>query len=84
MEDTASGSAYAFDGQKIYLRPATDDERLNNAIPKYKFVDNFGPGNYVNDAIGFLFEPGSIFKAITVATGIDTGDIKPSDMYDDK
>ncbi len=38
----------------------------------------------MNDTIGSLYEPGSVFKAITVAIGIDTGDIKPTDTYFDK
>lgn len=39
---------------------------------------------YVHDAIGSLYEPGSVFKALTVAIGIDSGDIRPTDMYTDK
>ena len=29
------------------------------------------------------YEPGSVFKAFTVAIGIDTGEIKPNDLYND-
>jgi len=38
---------------------------------------------YKNDAISSLYEPGSIMKAITVAVGIDTGEIKAHGMYND-
>ena len=31
-----------------------------------------------------LYEPGSVFKAITTAIGIDTGEIKPDDTYYDR
>lgn len=31
-----------------------------------------------------LYEPGSVFKAITTAIGIDTGEIKPDDAYYDR
>jgi cell division protein FtsI/penicillin-binding protein 2 len=34
--------------------------------------------------VGGLYEPGSVFKAITVAIGLDTGEIKPDDRYYDK
>lgn len=39
---------------------------------------------YTNDAVGSLYEPGSVFKSITVAIGIDNGDIRPGDFYLDK
>ena len=39
---------------------------------------------YQNDAISGLYEPGSVFKAITTSIGIDTGDIRPTDTYLDK
>ncbi|MDD2515888.1 MAG: penicillin-binding protein 2 [Candidatus Gracilibacteria bacterium] len=84
IEDSASGTIYKLKGQEIKLRSATEKELANSAIPKYKFKNNFGPGAYNNDSIGSLYEPGSVFKAVTVAIGLDTGDIKPSDMYRDK
>jgi cell division protein FtsI/penicillin-binding protein 2 len=34
--------------------------------------------------IGALYEPGSVFKAVTTAIGLETGEIKPSDTYYDK
>ena len=43
-----------------------------------------GPGAYEADPVSSLYEPGSVFKAITTAIGVDTGDIRPSDMYYDK
>lgn len=70
--------------KKIALRIATEAETGNRAIPKYKYKNMFGPGVYQTDSVGSLYEPGSVFKAITVAIGIDTGDIKPSDTYMDK
>ena len=84
VEDSASGSEYVVGDHKMLLRQATDKEISSPAVPKYKYANNFGPGTYVNDSIGSLYEPGSVFKAITVAIGIDTGDIRPQDMYTDK
>lgn len=84
VEDSAEGTEYAYNGKRIKLRTATESEIGNVAVPKYKFKNDFGPGTYANDSIGSLYEPGSVFKAITVAIGIDTGDIKPTDTYYDK
>jgi stage V sporulation protein D (sporulation-specific penicillin-binding protein) len=84
VEDSKDGTEFAYDGRKIRLRQATENELGNTAVPKYKFKNVLGPGAYVNDTIGSLYEPGSVFKAITVAIGIDTGDIKPTDTYYDR
>jgi stage V sporulation protein D (sporulation-specific penicillin-binding protein) len=34
--------------------------------------------------VSSLYEPGSVFKAITTAIGIDTGEIRPDDIYYDR
>jgi cell division protein FtsI/penicillin-binding protein 2 len=34
--------------------------------------------------VGSLYEPGSVFKPITVAIGLDTGEINPGDRYYDR
>jgi cell division protein FtsI/penicillin-binding protein 2 len=83
--DTASGTLLAnVEGKRLKLRTATTDEIDNYAIMKYKFKNGFGDGNYKNDVIGSLYEPGSVFKAFTVAIGIDTGEITPEDTYYDR
>ncbi|MDD2908622.1 MAG: penicillin-binding protein 2 [Candidatus Gracilibacteria bacterium] len=85
VEDSLGGTdELKYDGKMLKLRLADETELTNRAIPKYKFKNNLGPLSYTNDTIGSLYEPGSVFKAITTAIGIDTGDIKPSDMYTDK
>lgn len=40
--------------------------------------------NFTNSAVSSLFEPGSGFKVITMAAGIDAGKVKPDTKYDDK
>ncbi len=84
--DSGSGGTLStnIDGKRIRMRWATDDEIGNFAITKYKFKNGFGVGNYKNDVVGSLYEPGSVFKAITVAIGLDTGEIRPDDRYYDK
>ncbi|MDP3901496.1 MAG: penicillin-binding protein 2 [bacterium] len=51
----------------------------------------FDPNNYseyplksfLNPAVQAVYEPGSIFKVMTMAAGIDSGRLKPSDKYYD-
>ena len=83
--DSASGSISSnIDGKRVKLREANDMEIGNFAIQKFKFKNGYGVGNYKNDVVSALYEPGSVFKPITVAIGIDTGEIKPTDTYYDR
>jgi stage V sporulation protein D (sporulation-specific penicillin-binding protein) len=84
VEDSVDGVPILVGKKKIPLRIATEAEIGNRAVPKYKYKNNFGPWVYETDPVSSLYEPGSVFKAVTVAIGIDTGDIKPSDTYTDK
>lgn len=56
-------------------------------------IPNFDPNEYgdvknlavfQNPAIQSLFEPGSVFKPLTMAGAIDEGALKPETMYEDK
>lgn len=83
--DSGSGTLLAnVEWKRLKLRLATEDEIGNYAIMKYKFKNGFGDGNYKNDVVGSLYEPGSVFKAFSVAIGIDTGEITPEDTYYDR
>lgn len=85
VPDTQSGTIISnIDGQRIKLRNATEDEIKNFGIEKYKYKNKYGVGVYSNSIITDLYEPGSVFKAITTAIGIDTGEIDPNDTYYDK
>ncbi|MGC9603267.1 MAG: penicillin-binding protein 2 [Minisyncoccia bacterium] len=52
---------------------------------------NFDPNNYknypikdfINSAVQLVYEPGSVFKPITMAAGIDAGIITPTSTYTD-
>ncbi|EKE26285.1 MAG: hypothetical protein ACD_4C00344G0005 [uncultured bacterium (gcode 4)] len=83
VEDSQIWSDFVYNNKKIKLRTATENEISNSAVPKYKYKNNFWPWVYANEAIWSLYEPGSVFKAITAAIWIDTWDIKPSDTYRD-
>jgi len=83
VEDLERWSKYIYDGNTIYLREAEREEYDDYSKTKYMYKNSFGAGVYQNDAISSLYEPGSIMKSITVAVGIDTGEIKPYDFYTD-
>lgn len=52
VEDTLSGTlTLKYEGKRVTVRRATDNEVGNGAIPKYKYLNNFGPGVYVNDVV---------------------------------
>jgi stage V sporulation protein D (sporulation-specific penicillin-binding protein) len=85
VEDTLTGTTLAnIDGKRIKLRSALDAEIANFAIMKYKYKNGYGVWVYKNDVVSALYEPGSVFKPITTAIGIDTGEIKPDDTYYDR
>lgn len=41
VEDSENGENFVYENKKIKLRDATDSERENGVIPKYKFKNNF-------------------------------------------
>ena len=68
--------------------PIKDEEEMDNHISdptKQKFIYENGIwlGAYLNQSISSLYEPGSVFKSLTVAIGIDTGEIEPHTIYED-
>lgn len=47
------------------------------------FKNNIGPEAYQNKAVSQPYEPGSVFKAITMSIAIDDGDVTPSTTIND-
>jgi len=84
IEDSKEWKEYYYNSKKILLRSATEYERGNPAIIKYKYVNGFWPEVYKNWVISDLYEPGSIMKPITVAIWIDTWEIEEYSTYEDK
>ena len=83
VEDSKDWKEFYFDWKKIFLREATKNEIWNYALVKYKYVNDFGPAVYKNDAISSIYEPGSIMKPITVSIWIDSWEINKYSMYQD-
>ncbi|MBT5638054.1 MAG: penicillin-binding protein 2 [Candidatus Peribacter sp.] len=49
-----------------------------------KYKNNIGVGAYLNRAVQEIYEPGSVFKPVTMAIAIDQGEISPEDTYLDE
>lgn len=49
-----------------------------------KYKNNIGVGAYLNRTVQEIYEPGSVFKPITMAIAIDQGEVSPEDMYKDE
>jgi cell division protein FtsI/penicillin-binding protein 2 len=49
----------------------------------WTYSDIFTQGTAYNKAIGQIYEPGSVFKVITMASALDLGTVKPETTFDD-
>lgn len=52
-------------------------------VPKYAFRNRFGLEAYSDRSVMKLYEPGSVFKPIAMAIGIDAGEITPDETYEE-
>ena len=46
-----------------------------------RFINWFGPEVYQNKAVASIYEPGSVFKPVTMAAAIDDGDVTPNTTF---
>lgn len=65
------------------LRQASIDERSQSPEKKYVFDNYLGPQTFVDKNISFPYEPGSIFKALTLASWIDSDSVGLYEFYND-
>jgi len=70
--DPKTGSIIAM--ASYFLKQPELDLNNYNKIEDYKFFNNLNLRQY---------EPGSVFKVITMAAGLDSGKIKPEDTFND-
>lgn len=68
VEDIRTGEIIAMAG-----RPSFDP----NAFSKVDDIERFS-----NPAVSLMYEPGSTFKTLTMALGLDTGVVKPNTVHD--
>ena len=48
-----------------------------------KFLNNVGPAAYLNKAVFDVYEPGSVFKPITMAAALDVDAVTPATLIND-
>ena len=83
VEDTEKWERFFYDNKELFLRSATREELWENLLVKYKYKNDYWPGVYKNDAISWLYEPGSIMKSLVFAMWIDTWEIEANELYRD-
>lgn len=73
-------------GSVIVQEPATGKILAMANVPDFEpnNYSDFQISNFLNPSISFLYEPGSVFKLITMAAGIDSGKITPDSTYVDR
>lgn len=64
-------------------RSATSYERIDTSLPKYIAKNIYWPQVMLDKNIALSYEPWSVFKAFTVAIGLDTDEIRFYDIYND-
>ncbi|MBP7768541.1 penicillin-binding protein 2 [Candidatus Woesebacteria bacterium] len=74
----------AASGEVIIMDPKTGDILAAAVLPTYdqKYFYQYPAKNYANPSLNALYEPGSTFKILTVAAGIDAGVISPDTACD--
>jgi len=71
------------DGELINI-PDYDRGTIGTGTTRYVYKNKVGAGAFYNHAVQQPYEPGSIFKPLIVAAGIDAGEITPSTTYTDR
>ncbi len=82
---TKTEGVYDFYRNSITLDKYTVfEEKDENGNKRYYRYENFvGPEAYHNKAVSWPYEPGSVFKSIAMAIGLDDKDITPNTTYND-
>ena len=72
-------------GEVIIMEPQTGRIVAMAAYPDFNpnFYSDSELANFTNPNISLVYEPGSVFKSITMAAGIDAGLVAPSTTYFD-
>ncbi|HEX9837952.1 MAG TPA: penicillin-binding protein 2 [Anaerolineales bacterium] len=65
---------------EILAMATTPRLNLNNYSDYFQLFDN---GSQYNSSIGTSYEPGSIFKVLTMAAALDTGTVRPDTTFVD-
>ena len=70
----------------LYIGENSRREIFPTSRPDFwlKYKNKIGVGAYLNRSIQEIYEPGSVFKPITMSIAIDQGEISPEDLYMDE
>jgi len=74
-------------GTIIVMDPTSGAIKAMTSLPSFEPNEYFGVEDidvFLNPATQKLFEPGSVFKPIVMAAGLDLGKITPQSTYEDK
>jgi cell division protein FtsI (penicillin-binding protein 3) len=71
-------------GSVIILDPATGAVLAMATYPSFdpNHFEDFSPSRWRNRAIMDVYEPGSTFKIITAAAALESGKVRPEDVFD--
>jgi cell division protein FtsI/penicillin-binding protein 2 len=75
-------------GSIIVMNPRTGEILAMASAPTFdpnRYLDlvDTDPNRFINQAVSANYEPGSIFKIITLAAALDRGDVTPESTYND-
>lgn len=75
----------AIGGSVIVAEPHTGKVLAMASLPTFdpNFYSGYELGRFINPVTQKIYEPGSVFKVITMAAGIDAGRITPETTYED-
>ncbi|MEA1909908.1 MAG: penicillin-binding protein 2 [Patescibacteria group bacterium] len=73
-------------GTVIIMEPNTGRIIAMAAYPDFNpnFYNEFPLENFTNSNVSLVYEPGSVFKVLTMAAGIDAGLVAPNTVYTDE
>ncbi len=73
---------------RVFVKDAKDryvlaekHQRDNSELDRYIFENKLGEGVYLNKTIQEIYEPGSVFKSLVMASALDAGEITPQTRY---
>ncbi len=85
--DKAVKNSGATSGTVIVLDPETGEILAMASTPRmnlneyWMFTELYPEGTTFNRAIGVTYEPGSVFKVLTMAAALDAGTVQPSTQF---
>ena len=64
--------------------PEKERGKIPSGVEKWGYINKVGPGAFYNSITQGTYEPGSIFKPLIMAAGIDSGELTPQTTYVDR